>query len=49
MKEKLNEILAKNTGKPLDQVALDTERDHYMSAQEALDYGIIDKVIEKRA
>lgn len=49
MKEKLNGILAKNTGKPVSQVAVDTERDHYMSANEALDYGIIDKVIEKRA
>ncbi|MBQ1548709.1 MAG: ATP-dependent Clp endopeptidase proteolytic subunit ClpP, partial [Lachnospiraceae bacterium] len=47
-KKKLNEILAANTGKPVDVVAADTERDHYMSAQEALDYGIIDRIIEKR-
>lgn len=47
-KKKLNELLAANTGKPVDVVAADTERDHYMSAQEALEYGIIDKIIEKR-
>ena len=47
-KKKLNEILAANTGKPVDVVAADTERDHYMSAQEALEYGIIDRIIEKR-
>ncbi len=49
MKEKLNGIMAANTGKPIEQVRIDTERDHYMTAGEALDYGIIDKVIEKRA
>ncbi|MCR5686224.1 MAG: ATP-dependent Clp endopeptidase proteolytic subunit ClpP [Lachnospiraceae bacterium] len=47
-KKKLNEMLAENTGKPLEVVEKDTDRDYYMSAQEALDYGIIDKVIEKR-
>ena len=47
-KKRLNEILAANTGKPVDVVAADTERDHYMSAQEALEYGIIDRIIEKR-
>ena len=47
-KKRLNEILAANTGKPVDVIAADTERDHYMSAQEALDYGIIDKIIENR-
>ena len=47
-KKKLNELLAANTGKPVDVVAADTERDHYMSAQEALEYGIIDRIIEKR-
>ena len=41
-------MLAANTGKPLEQVQIDTERDNYMSAQEALEYGLIDKVIEKR-
>ncbi len=47
-KKRLNEILAKNTGKPFEQVAADTERDHYMSAEEALDYGLIDKIITNR-
>ena len=48
-KAKLNTILAENTGKSVDEVARDTDRDNYMSAQEALEYGIIDKVVEKRA
>ena len=48
MKQKLNEILAANTGKPLEQIAADTERDNFMTAQEALEYGIIDKVIDHR-
>ena len=48
MKQKLNQILAANTGKPLEQIAADTERDNFMTAQEALDYGIIDKVIDHR-
>lgn len=48
MKQKLNEILAANTGRPLEQIAADTERDNFMTAQEALEYGIIDKVISKR-
>ena len=47
-KKRLNEILAANTGKPYETIAADTERDHYMSAQEAAEYGIIDKVITKR-
>lgn len=47
-KKRLNEILAENTGKPVDVVAADTERDHYMSAQEAADYGLIDRVITSR-
>ncbi|MEE1305546.1 MAG: ATP-dependent Clp endopeptidase proteolytic subunit ClpP [Agathobacter sp.] len=47
-KKKLNEILAENTGKPYDVVAADTERDHYMTAQEACEYGIVDSVIEHR-
>ncbi len=47
-KRKLNEILAKNTGKPLEVIARDTERDNFMTAQQALEYGIIDKVIERR-
>ena len=48
-KKRLNEILSENTGKPVEQVALDTERDHYMSAREALEYGLIDRIIENRA
>ena len=45
-KKKLNEMLAANTGKPLEVIERDTERDFYMSAKEALEYGIIDNVIE---
>ena len=48
MKASLNEMLAKNTGKPLDKVAADTERDYFMTAEEALEYGIIDKVFVSR-
>jgi ATP-dependent Clp protease protease subunit len=44
-KKKLNEIFAENTGKPLDVVTRDQERDNFMSAQEALEYGIIDKIM----
>ncbi|MBQ3052191.1 MAG: ATP-dependent Clp endopeptidase proteolytic subunit ClpP [Clostridia bacterium] len=44
----LNKILSENTGKPLDVIARDTERDNFMSAKEALEYGLIDKVITKR-
>ena len=47
-KKRLNEILAKNTGQPFDVIARDTERDNFMTAQQALEYGLIDKVIEKR-
>ncbi|MDD3278872.1 MAG: ATP-dependent Clp endopeptidase proteolytic subunit ClpP [Lachnospiraceae bacterium] len=47
-KKKLNEILAANTGKPLETIEIDTERDNYMSAQEAMEYGLIDKVITNR-
>jgi len=47
-KQKLNEILAANTGQPIDVIARDSERDNFMSAQEALDYGIIDKVISRK-
>ena len=45
IKDKLNRILSENTGKPIEQIALDTDRDNYMSAQEALEYGLIDKVL----
>lgn len=44
-KKKLNEILAANTGKSIEQIAADTERDNYMSAQEAVAYGLIDSII----
>ncbi len=47
-KENLNRILSENTGKPIEQIYLDTERDNYMSAQEAMDYGLVDKVITHR-
>ena len=47
-REKLNAILAENTGKPIEQIALDTERDNYLTAQEALEYGLVDKVIKHR-
>lgn len=48
LKNKLNEILAKNTGQKLEKVANDAERDYWMTAEEAVKYGIADKVIEKR-
>ena len=48
IKKKLSQILADNTGKPYEQVVADCERDHFMTAEEALDYGLIDKVIAKR-
>ncbi len=44
-KDKLNQMLADNTGKSLEQIQQDTERDNFMSAQEALDYGLVDKII----
>lgn len=47
-REKLNKILAENTGKPVEQIAIDTERDNFMSAEEAVAYGLVDKVIVKR-
>ena len=47
-KKRLNEILAANTGKPYDVIAADTERDYYMSAEEAKEYGLIDGVITAR-
>ena len=49
IKKTLNGILAANTGKPLDIIERDTDRDNYMTAEEAKEYGLIDKVIEKRA
>ena len=47
-KKKLNEMLAANTGKPIEVIAQDTERDHFMDAQEALDYGLIDSIVTNR-
>ena len=46
--KKLNEILAANTGQPLEKIEIDTERDNYMSAEEAKAYGLIDNVITNR-
>lgn len=48
IKDRLNHILAENTGKPLEVIQNDTERDNFMSAEEACAYGLIDKVIYKR-
>ena len=47
-RDKLNKILAQNTGKSIEEIARDTERDNYMTSEQALAYGLIDKVIEKR-
>ncbi|MCD7947401.1 MAG: ATP-dependent Clp endopeptidase proteolytic subunit ClpP [Oscillospiraceae bacterium] len=47
-REKLNQILAKNTGQSIEQIAIDTERDNFMPAEEAAKYGLIDKVIYNR-
>ncbi len=47
-REQLNRILAERTGQPLEKIQADTERDYYMSSQEAATYGLIDKVLEKR-
>ncbi len=47
-RQRLDRILAENTGKTMEEIALATERDNYMSAQEALEFGLIDKVIAKR-
>ena len=48
LKKKLNTILAKNTKKSLKTIENDTERDHYLDAEEALEYGLIDKIIKKK-
>jgi len=47
-KQNLNRILAENTGRPIEEIARDTERDNWMTAEEALEYGLIDKIIESR-
>ncbi len=49
IKERLNRILAENTGKSYEQVCLDTDRDNFLTAEDALNYGIIDKIMTKRA
>ena len=48
MRERLNEIMASHTGQKVDKIALDTERDNFMSAEESKDYGLIDEIITKR-
>lgn len=48
-RENLNRILSENTGRPIEEIARDTERDNWMTAKEALDYGLIDKIITSRA
>ena len=48
LKKRLNEALARHTGRPIEQIEKDTDRDNYLSAYEAADYGLIDKVVEKR-
>lgn len=49
IKDRLNKILAKHTGQKLDKVEQDTERDYFMTAAEAVKYGLVDKIIEKRS
>ena len=48
IKERLNRILSENTGKPIEQVEIDTERDNYITYEEAMEYGLIDSIITKR-
>ena len=48
-RDNLNRILSENTGRPIEEIARDTERDNFMTAQQALDYGLIDKIFAKRA
>ncbi|HNT43040.1 MAG TPA: ATP-dependent Clp endopeptidase proteolytic subunit ClpP [Syntrophorhabdaceae bacterium] len=48
MRESINNILVRHTGQPLDKVAKDTERDYFMDAQQAIEYGIVDQILEKR-
>ena len=47
-REKLNKLLSERTGQSLEQIEKDTERDHYMTAEEALQYGLIDEIIDVR-
>jgi ATP-dependent Clp protease protease subunit len=48
MKQRLNQILADNTGQPIDVIARDTNRDNFMTAQQAKEYGLVDEVLSKR-
>lgn len=48
MREKINEILSKRTGQPIDVIQADTDRDNFMTANEAVEYGLIDKVLERK-
>ena len=48
IKDKMNRMLSEMTGQPLERIAADTDRDHYMTAEEALEYGIVDKIFDKR-
>ena len=48
-RDNLNRILSENTGRPIEEIARDTERDNFMTAKQALEYGLIDKIFEKRA
>lgn len=48
LKNKINKILSQNTGKPLEKIEIDTERDYFLSAKEAKNYGLIDKIIENK-
>jgi ATP-dependent Clp protease protease subunit len=47
MRDKLNRILSERTGQPLERIEKDTDRDYFMSAEEAKNYGLVDKVIER--
>ena len=49
LRERLNEVVAAHTGQPLEKIAIDTERDNFMGAEEAVEYGLVDKVLSSRA
>ena len=49
LRERLNRLMSQHTGKPVEQVAQDTDRDNFLSAEQALDYGLIDKILQNRA
>jgi ATP-dependent Clp protease protease subunit len=49
LRDRLNQLLAMHTGKPVDQIALDTDRDNFLTAEESVAYGLVDKVLQKRA